>query len=148
MDPFQLLGTVSAVSSSVISAAFVTAGGEGAPADFSPVKAGRLGTYVMVYDDGLSIIGSISGVRPEAPGYGQPYLMDIQLIGTLHDGRFERGVSNFPSIGSSVYTASADDLSLIFSFYRNENTFFRDDAAAVGLRTVSRPSPLSSPRCS
>jgi enediyne biosynthesis protein E4 len=25
------------------------------------------------------------------------------------------------------------------SFYRNENTFFRDDAAAVGLRTVSRP---------
>jgi len=25
------------------------------------------------------------------------------------------------------------------SFYRNEKTFFRDDAAAVGLRTVSRP---------
>lgn len=120
MDQFQLLGTITTVTSSMITATVVAAGGEGMPADFSPHKSAKFGSYVMIYDDGLSIIGSVSGVRPESPGYGSPHLIDVQLIGTLHNGRFERGVSNYPSVGSSVYTASEDDLSLIFSFYRSE----------------------------
>ena len=55
-----------------------------------------------------------------------------------------------PKAGMGVHLADADgdgDLDLLVvnldgesdSLYRNEKTFFRDDTAAVGLRTVSRP---------
>jgi hypothetical protein len=55
-----------------------------------------------------------------------------------------------PKAGMGVSLADIDadgDLDLLVvnldgesdSFYRNENTFFRDDAAALGLRTISRP---------
>ena len=55
-----------------------------------------------------------------------------------------------PKSGMGVHFADVDDdgdLDLLVvnldgesdSFYRNEKTFFRDDTAAVGLRTVSRP---------
>ena len=55
-----------------------------------------------------------------------------------------------PKAGMGVHLADVDgdgDLDLLVvnldgesdSLYRNENTFFRDDAAAAGLRTVSRP---------
>jgi DNA helicase HerA-like ATPase len=121
MDQFQLLGTINTVTSSLVTATLVSASGDGSAEDFNPHKAGRLGTYVMIYDDGLSIIGSVAAVRPGPQGSDGSPVMDIQLIGTLSNGRFERGVSIYPSVGSSVYTASADDLSLIFSFYRNEN---------------------------
>jgi hypothetical protein len=55
-----------------------------------------------------------------------------------------------PKAGMGVHMADVDDdgdLDLLVvnldgesdSFYRNEKTFFRDDTAAVGLRTISRP---------
>ncbi len=115
MDQSQLLGTILGVQSNVVSAA-ITGSGNGSHHQLS-----KLGSYVILREDGQSIIGSVSMVRPDASGNGSSHIMDIQLIGTVRDKRFERGVSNYPSVGSPVYAAGKDDLSAIFSFYRDQN---------------------------
>ena len=62
MEQFQLLGTLNTITSSLVTATILPASGEG-EGEFNPVKAAKLGTYVMIYDDGLSIIGSVAAVR-------------------------------------------------------------------------------------
>src|SRR3989442_13126978 len=93
------IGAISAVTSNSISAIFREdiysmthhQGGTG---------IGKVGSYVMMQDGERSIIGSISAVRStDAISSGSEVfsvkparqLMDIQLIGTLHGGSFERG---------------------------------------------------------
>ncbi|MBI3765949.1 MAG: DUF853 family protein, partial [Ignavibacteriales bacterium] len=122
----KCIGTISAVSNSSVSAMFRDNVSQGALSEISS-DAGKLGSYVVMQDGDRSIIGSISAVRTsEAPSLGTELFaatankqyMEIKLIGTMRNGRFERGVSSFPTLGSSVYAADVADLKTIFSTYR------------------------------
>src|SRR5262249_18663484 len=42
----------------------------------------------------------------------------VQLVGILHNGKFERGVSSSPMLDGSVYAADTTDLRMIFAAYR------------------------------
>lgn len=139
MDQTKLLGTISAVSSSVISA--VASNGAAAPRSGSAPSAGgttpghapasRLGSFVTILDGSQSIVGTIASVRTESPG-GDGFrlsttppptrqIFDILPIGTMRNGTFERGVAHYPAIGGQVFAAEAADLSSIFSTFRDRN---------------------------
>lgn len=126
-DDTKRIGTISAVNSGNVTALFrddlVAAHGAAKAA-----AVGKIGSYVTMADGERSIVGSVSSVRTLdlSSGEGNPgkpsrQAMEIQLIGTVRSGKFERGVSSFPGLGSPVYTADAADLQTIFSAYREGN---------------------------
>src|SRR6185503_19867091 len=51
-------------------------------------------------------------------------IMDILLIGTVHDGAFTRGLSSYPLHGASVIGADTASLKSIFSAYRDMDFSF------------------------
>ena len=92
-------------------------------------SAGKLGSYVTITAGDCTIIGTIAAVRNQDVAAADERLslrpvkklMDIQMIGTLHNGKFTRGISSFPVLGSTVSSTSPDDLRVIFSTYRLGN---------------------------
>ncbi len=127
VDESKRIGTVTAVGGSTLTASL-----QDIPIDDGAdlELVGRTGMYVMMVDGSRSIIGSISALRTldgaaEASPFGAASSarssMDIQLIGTLREGKFERGVAASPRLGSGVYAAGAEDVSAVFSSFRQHN---------------------------
>ena len=118
------LATITAVSSNSLTAVFSET------ADLKTnEQVGRLGSYVTINAGDRTVIGTISSVRnqditevEERISLRPPSkIMEIQLLGTLKEGKFIRGVSSFPVLGSSVHATTADDLKIIFSTYRESD---------------------------
>ena len=127
LEDSKRIATISEVTGSAISAIF----NENVIENPSPEtdRLGKVGTYVIMSGGTRSIIGSIAALRtidaqatasPFGGGSGR-HMMQIQLIGTVRDGRFERGLSTSPKLGSPVYAAAAEDISAIFSTFREHN---------------------------
>ncbi|MBI1803787.1 MAG: DUF853 family protein [Ignavibacteriae bacterium] len=112
----QRIGSVSSVHSTGVSV--VVHDGEAA------AKAGRLGSFILMVEGETSIVGNVVAVKQvsvPAEGNGSSHAgqqLEIQLIGTVENGKFERSISAYPLIGSPVYHAKAKDLQSIFSTYR------------------------------
>ncbi len=122
------IGTVSAVSSGNITAVFSD--------DINTItsqkgfeQVGMIGSYVIMPSNDRTVIGNIVSVRSHDLSSiddkltlkPPKKLMEIQLIGTLQNGRFSRGVSSFPLLGNQVYPAIIEDLKTIFSTFRENN---------------------------
>ncbi len=125
-DQKKQIAMVSAVSSNSLSAIYR----DEATAMGTEGGVGKVGSYVFMEDGDVSIIGAIAAVRllDGAQAGLEPggmksarRAMEIQLLGTMRGGMFERGVSSFPTIGTPVYLAEASDLTTIFSKYRESN---------------------------
>ncbi|HTK82316.1 MAG TPA: DUF87 domain-containing protein [Bacteroidota bacterium] len=122
------IGTIYSVTSSGISVMLRDHGNKtGTPA---PNKIGKLGSYVMMPDGAVSVIGSVTAIRnidvnvPNHQLQTVPLtrqVMDVQLIGVLRNGKFERGVTSSPVLDGSVYAADTTDLRMIFSQYREHD---------------------------
>jgi uncharacterized protein len=120
------IASVAAVTSGNITAVFSEEIPSSSPANES---IGKLGSYVMIPSGSRSVIGTISSTRYNDFATAEDKLslkpakklMDIQLIGTLTDGRFTRGVSSFPTLGAPVYMAGSDELKNIFATYRSSD---------------------------
>ena len=115
----QPIGMVSSVNSMVVSA--IT------PKRDNAAEAGRLGSYVLIMEDDTAVVGSVVAVnqvnipQDHLGGNGTTppgQQMEIQLIGTVSNGKFERSISKYPLVGSSIYSAKAEDLQSIFAVYR------------------------------
>jgi uncharacterized protein len=125
----QIIGTVTSVSSNNVSAILAN-GRNGQPE--SGGSQGRIGTFVTIPDGAFTVVGMVSSVRTDAnraeAGAEQIMLghriMDIQLIGTVHEGAFTRGLSSYPVIGSPVLGADTASLKSIFSAYRSMDFSF------------------------
>jgi DNA helicase HerA-like ATPase len=144
-DSSKEIAIVSAVNSMTVSAIIM---------DGTAASAGRLGSYVVMYEGETIVVGSIASVRrldtPD-PAQKPQQAIEIQLIGTVTGGRFERSLSVHPLVGSVVCSAEADDLRSIFStfekygyspgylsvlpdqrMYLNPNKFFAKHIALFG----------------
>jgi len=129
-DDSKTIGTVTSVSSSSVSAVMKT--GKNGQAINGNNTAGRIGSFVTIPDGTFTIVGMVSSIRTDesrrdqdGDGSGSPKrVMDIQLIGTVHDGSFTRGLSTYPFIGAPVLGADTASLKSIFSAYRSMDFSF------------------------
>ncbi len=80
-------------------------------------RLGQIGTYVAIPIDDARLIGYVTGVvrRDRADGeMPEEPVMSIQLLGTLRDDWFDRGVDSYPTIGDAVVLATHEDFERIF----------------------------------
>ncbi|MBI5464428.1 MAG: ATP-binding protein, partial [Ignavibacteriales bacterium] len=83
---------------------------------------GQLGTYVLLPVGTLVLIGMVTDLRKEDVAINgqaqQRYVVSISLVGTVKQGRYERGVSIFPVADSPVYLAEEADLQVAFAVFQ------------------------------
>lgn len=95
-------------------------------------RVGQIGSYVALPEGDQIIVGMVTQVRmteafdsalqeQEVKLPRQKRVIEIQLMGAVKHGRFEKGVSLFPVVGGSVYLTDTEDLSKIFSTFRSNN---------------------------
>ncbi len=80
-------------------------------------RLGQIGTYVAIPIDDVRLIGYVTGVERRDPGDAdlpEQNIMKVQLLGTLRDGWFDRGVDNYPTIGDEITLAGHSDFEVIF----------------------------------
>jgi DNA helicase HerA-like ATPase len=144
-DSSKKIAVVSAVDSMTVSAILING---------TSANAGRISSYVVMYEGDTIVVGTITSVRlleTQDQSQKPQQAIEIQLIGTVTDGRFERSLSIHPLVGSEVFSAEADDLRSIFStfekykyspgylsvlpdqrMYLNPNKFFAKHIALFG----------------
>lgn len=80
-------------------------------------RLGQVGSYVTLPIDEIRLIGYVTGVTrresPEPNGRTEN-VMSVQLLGTNHEERFDRGVDRYPTIGDPILLASRRDFEIIF----------------------------------
>jgi hypothetical protein len=83
---------------------------------------GQLSTYVLIPMGNLVLVGMSSELKKEDVTINgsptQRYLMLVTLVGTVKGGKYERGVSNYPTVDTPVYIAEDADLAVAFSVYQ------------------------------
>jgi hypothetical protein len=83
---------------------------------------GQIGTYVLIPVARLVMIGMVTEFKKtdvaENGQAVQRYVMTVNLVGTVKQGKFERGVSIIPPVEAPVYFAEDSDLNVVFSVFR------------------------------
>ena len=89
-------------------------------------RVGRLGTYVTLPMDKHTLIGYVTRVgaageleplpNPEKP---RRVTMTVQLLGTVCNDKFSRGVNEYPTLGDPVRLAIDEDFELIFGCFHD-----------------------------
>jgi hypothetical protein len=87
-------------------------------------RVGRLGTYVTLPMDRHTLIGYVTRVgaageleplpHPEKP---RRITMTVQLLGTVRNDKFSRGVNEYPTLGDPVRLGIDEDFELIFGCF-------------------------------
>ncbi len=87
-------------------------------------RVGRLGTYVTLPLGRLMLIGYVTRVGAAGdleplpdPGGPRRITMTVQLLGTVRNGRFSRGVNEYPTLGDPVRLGVDEDFELIFGCF-------------------------------
>jgi uncharacterized protein len=83
---------------------------------------GQLGSYVLIPVLNLVLIGMVIEIKKQdisVNGQMQGrYILICSLVGTVKGGRYERGVSIFPTVDNPVFLAEDQDLNVAFSVYQ------------------------------
>lgn len=88
-------------------------------------RVGQLGSYVTLPMDDRTLVGfttSFGRTGVAIPGQPATLQMEIQLLGELHDGRFARGVTEYPIVGDEVWIAVRRDFESIFGSFESSNS--------------------------
>ena len=87
-------------------------------------RVGRLGTYVTMPMERVTLIGYVTRVGASGeleplpdPGGPRRITMTVQLLGTIRDDKFTRGVNEYPTLGDPVRLGVDEDFELIFGCF-------------------------------
>ncbi len=87
-------------------------------------RIGRLGTYVTIPMDRKLLVGYVTSVGTQGdlepgpdPGAPRRITMTVQLLGTIQNEQFIRGVNEYPTIGDPVRLGVDEDFELIFGAF-------------------------------
>ncbi len=87
-------------------------------------RVGRLGTYITIPIGRVTLIGYVTKVASEENETNEvdenslpPRSMQVQLLGTVRNDKFSRGVSEYPTLGDIVRLGVDEDFELIFGCF-------------------------------
>jgi hypothetical protein len=119
------------------------------------VIIGQIGTYVTMPVKDIFVLGMVTQMRyavSEESGSSEkiptesmkqmPKAMEIQLIGSVMNGRFEKGISTFPPLGSDVFLTDDEDMTKLFSTYAQYGFAIGDISGYAGERQYIDPNKL------
>src|SRR5712692_8003806 len=83
---------------------------------------GQLGTYVLIPIGNTTVVAVVSELKKtdilENGRSLQRYLMTVNMVGTVREGKFERGLAVFPTVDTPAYLAEDSDLKVAFSVFQ------------------------------
>jgi len=83
---------------------------------------GQIGSYVLIPVGSQIVVSMVSDLeRKDVSMEGemvQRIVITVTLVGTVKEGRYERGVSILPSVDAPVFMAEDADLAAVFSVYQ------------------------------
>jgi len=83
-------------------------------------RVGQLGSYVTIPMDDRTLVGFVTafGRQEQVVVDVEPQLIiEVQLLGEIHSGRFARGVTEYPIIGDDVWVAVQNNFETIFGSF-------------------------------
>ena len=117
-----------------------------------PYQIGQIGTFVAIPIGTTSVIGMIARVQlshqdqpaTEGVAEGAQILkgkkeMEIQLVGSVVNGKFEKGIASFPPVGADVYMTDDSDMTTLFSTYAQFGFAIGDISGYLGERQYIDP---------
>ena len=115
-------------------------------------RIGQIGTFVAIPVGTTSVIGMIARVQlsrhAQNANGGQAEItdiskakkeMEIQLIGSVVNGKFEKGIASFPPIGSDVFMTDDSDMTSLFSTFAQFGFAIGDISGYMGERQYIDP---------
>lgn len=120
-DP-AYLGSVASVSGAAVSVHLAQSVASGlSMIEGRAYRIGQVGSFVRIPQGYQELYGVVSGVGANAapqssvmPDADTGRWMEIQLIGEAMGGVFERGISQYPSVGDGVYITTESSLAKIY----------------------------------
>ena len=129
MSQPKFIGSIHSVTSNLVSVVLRDNALTSTDNEHTAFRVGKLGSYVIMPDGDCTVIGSVTSIRNmdiTMPNHElnvnrvSRQVMDVQLLGILRNGRFERGVTSSPMLDGSVFAADAMDVRMIFADYREK----------------------------
>lgn len=126
MSEQKFLGTIYSVTHGAVSAVVDKDIIQQKESQTGAYPIGQVGSYVVMPRGEISIVGTITAIREMGASSADPSqatkcILEIQPLGTLDKGRFDRGVNALPLMGGNVIATDQDDLKVIFATYREQN---------------------------
>lgn len=116
---------------------------------------GQIGSYVALPEGATEIIGMVFQIKMTHMGDKvaanedvalppDKKVLEVQLLGTIREGSFRRGVSTYPNVKTPVYMTDRDDLDRIFSQYHEHQFSLGEIAVFSGKKAYLDPNALFS----
>ncbi len=103
-------------------------------------RIGQIGSFVVLPVGDINVIGVITKVKMEPRQNGNTHKeVELQLVGSVIEERFQKGVSAFPSPGNDVYMTDDADVSTLFSSYAQYGFAIGDVSEYAGERQYVDP---------
>jgi hypothetical protein len=91
-------------------------------------RVGQIGSYVTIPVLFERLVGIVSEVRMQPieeiiegkPVLSDKKVMQLQLVGCISEGEFDRGLKDYPLIGDEVHLARSEDIDIIFAGQKTE----------------------------
>jgi hypothetical protein len=121
------------------------------------ILVGQLGAYVSVRQTGTDILCVVTRMTEQeriadpastaasslpAITYAQRIVLLVPIGSITAEGKFERGVSAYPTTGAEVHVISGPELDVLFSSYREQGYFVGNLSAQPNVRVCLEPSRL------
>ncbi len=103
-------------------------------------RIGQIGAFVVLPVGEIEVIGVISEMRLAYNGSGvEKKEMVLQLVGSVTDGRFEKGIIAFPLLGGDAFMTDENDVTTLFSSYAHFGFAVGDISGYQGERQYIDP---------
>ncbi|HLP16770.1 MAG TPA: ATP-binding protein [Bacteroidota bacterium] len=111
-------------------------------------RIGQIGAFVVMPVGEIDVVGVVTqmGMAPasnHAPGAGiqarEAMEMELQLIGSVVDERFEKGIVAFPLLGGDAYMTDENDVTTLFSSFAHFGFAVGDISGYQGERQYIDP---------